>query len=289
MSDWGKVSPSMLVYAHRMAHKGNEGSDSEPSVKGNASAPAGKAAPKATPAPPPAKKPVVAGKGKWEGEDEEESDPVSDWEESSEEESEEEKPAPVVAPPKKKGTLKAKLAEKEAAKAAKNGTDDSEEYDSDAVLDPREKARRDKERELKADLSNAADLLGAAALGGTSSKELDSLISAQPRTKDDFIQLSDRIIEFIIKRHQSKPLYSSFVEHHARALALPLKDVEVRKVASGLTTLANESRRSKETKRAERRSPRRRASPAWEVQGLSEDTEIYDEALDDFGNGDDFM
>ena len=46
--------------------------------------------------------------------------------------------------------------------------DDEDEYDEDAVLDPREKARRDKERELKADLSNAADLLGAAALGGMS-------------------------------------------------------------------------------------------------------------------------
>lgn len=94
----------------------------------------------------------------------------SDWEESSEEESDEE-PAPVpVAPPKKKGTLKAKLAEKEAEKAAKkNGATESDDYDSDAVLDPKEKARRDKERELKADLNNAADLLGAAALGGLSS------------------------------------------------------------------------------------------------------------------------
>lgn len=35
------------------------------------------------------------------------------------------------------------------------------------MLDPREKARRDKEKELAADLNNAADLLGATALGGT--------------------------------------------------------------------------------------------------------------------------
>ena len=75
-----------------------------------------------------------------------------------------------VAPPKKKGTLKAKLAEKEAQKALKKDSDDDDSdddsYDSDAVLDPREKARQDKERELKADLNNAADLLGGAALGG---------------------------------------------------------------------------------------------------------------------------
>ena len=65
--------------------------------------------------------------------------------------------------------MKAKLAEKEAQKALKSDSDDdnSDSYDSDAVLDPREKARQDKERELKADLNNAADLLGGAALGGT--------------------------------------------------------------------------------------------------------------------------
>lgn len=64
--------------------------------------------------------------------------------------------------------MKQKLAEKEAQKAAARAAgEDSDEYDEDAVLDPREKARRDRERELNADLSNAADLFGAAALGGT--------------------------------------------------------------------------------------------------------------------------
>ena len=45
-------------------------------------------------------------------------------------------------------------------------SDDDDSDDSDDVLDPREKARQDKERELKADLNNAADLLGGTALGG---------------------------------------------------------------------------------------------------------------------------
>lgn len=51
-----------------------------------------------------------------------------------------------------------------ALKATKE--DDDDLYDEDAVLDPREKARRDRERELNADLNNAAELFGAAALGG---------------------------------------------------------------------------------------------------------------------------
>jgi translation initiation factor 3 subunit J len=94
--------------------------------------------------------------------------PQSDWEASSEEE---EVPAVVApaAPPKKKGTLKAKLAQKEAEKAARKAYGEDEDgYDSDAVLDPRARAKLDKEKELNSDLNNAADLLGAAALGGKS-------------------------------------------------------------------------------------------------------------------------
>ncbi|KII85163.1 hypothetical protein PLICRDRAFT_45310 [Plicaturopsis crispa FD-325 SS-3] len=243
---------------------------------------------------PPPKVPKKAVKSKWEGEDEEDSDPVSDWEASSDEE-EEKKPAPAApaAAPKKKGTLKQKLAEKEAAKAARKaaGEDSDEIYDSDDVLDPREKARRDKERELNADLNNAADLLGAAALGGTKNKDLDSLISFQPRTKEDFAELSSRIIEFIVSRHQNKPLYPSFVEHHARALAQPLKDVEVRKVASGLTTLANEKQKEQREKTSGKKKPKA-GKPALGAAKVSSrlDTSVYDEALDDFGNNaDDFM
>lgn len=83
---------------------------------------------------------------------------------------------------------------------------------------------------------------------GTSSKELDYLISAQPRTKEDFVDLSDKIVEYIIKRHQTKPLYPSFVEHLVRELAMPLRDVEVRKAASALTTLANEKQKEQKDK-----------------------------------------
>ncbi|KAJ3519287.1 hypothetical protein NMY22_g13277 [Coprinellus aureogranulatus] len=254
-----------------------EESDSEPQAK---AAPVKPAAP--------VKKPA---KSKWEGEDEEEDVPVSDWEESSEEEEEEVKPV-AAAPPKKKGTLKQKLAEKEAQKAKKKGSDDEDdvEYDSDAVLDPREKARRDKERELKADLTNAADLFGAAALGGSKNADLDALISAQPRTKEDFAKLSSQIIEFIIKRHQTKPLYASFVEQLARDLAQPLKDVEVRKVASVLTTLANEKQKEARDKASGKKKKGAKPALGGAKAVKATDVGVYDEALDDFGNDpNDFM
>ncbi|OCH85722.1 translation initiation factor eIF3 subunit [Obba rivulosa] len=249
-----------------------------------------------SPAPTPAPAPKIPVRSKWEGEDEEDDGPVSDWEASS---SEDEKPKPAaapVAPPKKKGTLKQKLAEKEAAKAAQKGAggddDDDDEYDEDAVLDPREKARRDKERELNADLNNAAELFGAAALGGTSSSELDALISAQPRTKEDFVAFSAKIMQYIVKRHQDKPLYAAFVEHHVRELAGPLRDVEVRKAASALTTLANEKQKEARDKTSGKKKPKATTRPVLGAAKVSSklDTNVYDEALDDFGNDpNDFM
>jgi hypothetical protein len=128
-------------------------------------------------------------KNKWEGEDEDNDGPVvsshhlcvlgrdvfsliigaispqSDWEASSEEE--QEKPAAAAAPPKKKGSLKQKLAEKEAARQAQLASGDGEpDYDEDAVLDPRAKARLEKQRELESDLYNAEELFGSATARG---------------------------------------------------------------------------------------------------------------------------
>ena len=55
-------------------------------------------------------------------------------------------------------------------------------------------------------------------------------------------------MDYIVKRHQNKPLYATFVEMHVKELAAPLKDVDVRKAASGLTTLANEKQREQRNK-----------------------------------------
>ncbi|KAL5504219.1 HCR1 [Sanghuangporus vaninii] len=243
----------------------------------------------------PAVKPPVK-KTKWEGEDEDDNDVASDWEESEEEEEQKPKTTAAAAPPppaKKKGSIKQKIAEKEAQKAARAAVgEDDDVYDEDDVLDPREKARRDRERQLQADLSNAVDLLGAAALGGTSDKELDKLISFDPRTKEDFQAFSKRIVDYIIKRHQNKPLYASFVEHHVRELALPLKDVEVRKAASALTTLANEKQKEQRDKAGGKKKTKAAAKPALgSTKALGKlDTNAYDEVLDDFGNDpNDFM
>lgn len=135
---------------------------------------------------------------------------------------------------------------------------------------------------------------------GTSNKELDSLITFEPRTKEDFQKFSRLIIEYIVKRQENKPLYASFVEHHARELAAPLKDVEVRKVASGLTTLANEKQKEQRDKASGKKKTKAAAKPTLgSAKALTKwvtlykslncllmiahryDTTVYNEALDD--------
>jgi len=87
------------------------------------------------------------------------------------------------------------------------------------------------------------------------------LISADLRTKEDFQDFSTKIIEFIVKRHQNKPLYASFVEHHVRELCQPLKDVETRKAASALTTLANEKQKEQRDKASGKKKPKAATKP----------------------------
>jgi len=232
----------------------------------------------------PAPAPKAAIKKKWADEDEDENnDVVSDWEAS-----EEEKPAPKTvqthaAPAKKKKSLKERLAEKEAARLA-NG-DDSPDTEDD-LLDPALKKRIERERELEADMKNASDLFGATSIGSTP-KDLADLLKANPKTKDEFVDFSNRIMEIVIKRVQNKPLYNQFVEHHIRQLATPMKDVEVRKAASVLTTLANEKQKE-QREGGKKKKPGKPALGA--VKAGRADTKVYDEALDDFGNEpDDFM
>jgi len=224
---------------------------------------------------------------RWVGEDGESDGPASDWENS---ESEEEVPPAQVsntAPPKKKGNYKAKLAEKEAARTAKS-TDD-ELFDEDAVLDPRAKALKEKQMELESDMKSAAELFGTDSSGAQ--VDIKSILNANPKTREDFVVLSRQIFEFVIKRHQDKPLYPAFVEAHAKELASSLRDVEVRKVASGLTALANE--RQKEAKDKAGQKKKKAARPVLggsKALGKAVDTRIYDEALDDFGDDpSDFM
>jgi len=225
--------------------------------------------------------PVVASR-KFEGEDEED-DVVDDWDASSDEEAE--APPQPVAPARKKMSLKARIAEREAEKARRLAEDEGE--DEESVVDEAEQRRRDKEQQLEIDLANANSLLSGTSISGKAlPTEIQELMAFNPKTKEDFEAYSKKIIEAFIKKHQEKPLYATFVEMHVKALAQPLRDVDVRKAASGLTTLANE----KQKEQRDKSSGKKKKKPALSgTKGSARvDTAAYEDALDDFGN-DDFM
>lgn len=100
-------------------------------------------------------------------------------------------------------------------------------------------------------------IIVAAAKGAPPVNEVSTL---SPKTKEEFQELSDRLIE-LISRHQEKPLYSMFVEMHVKALAAPLNDVNTRKAASALTTLANEKQKEQRDKASGKKKPKAAAKP----------------------------
>ena len=143
--------------------------------------------------------------------------------------------------------------------------------------------------------------------------DIKSILNANPKNKEEFVILSRQIFDLVIKRHQDKPLYATFVEAHAKELASPLRDVDIRKVATRLTTLANEKQREARDKASGKKKKAAKpvlggskvigkcvshhkdhfAPPQFlgAYVGCSRaDTNLYEEALDDFGNDpDDFM
>lgn len=68
---------------------------------------------------------------------------------------------------------------------------------------------------------------------------LQAILTAKPKTKEDFSDFGKNIMAVIMKNHTSNPLYPAFVEGFAKDLCEPLSAVQVRKVGSGLGTLGN--------------------------------------------------
>ncbi|CAK9779327.1 translation initiation factor eIF3 subunit [Cutaneotrichosporon oleaginosum] len=216
---------------------------------------------------------------KWAGEDEEE----DDWDVSDSEK----KPAPpkksavTAAPPKKKMTLKQKLAEKEklaAEKKARGGEDDL--IDERTEQDRRREAR---EKELEADLAVASDLMGGMEV--STSDALKAALSANPKTKADFTELSTNIVTALIKKHEDNGLFPAFVEQLAKELCGSLSAVQTRKVSSALSVLGN----TKQQEERDKASGKKKASTKPKLGATKVlakvDLDTYDDVLED----DDFM
>ncbi|KAJ1860835.1 Translation initiation factor 3 subunit J component [Coemansia sp. RSA 2703] len=213
-------------------------------------------------------------KKKWEDEDASEDESVaSDWDVSSEEEEdeeeEEEKPAPKSAPaPKPKG--------KAAAKAPSD--DESEEEEDDEAS----KRLRDRRLQQEADLKNAEDLFAGLTIKDTDMNNV--LATINPKTQAEFDEFRKALVDRITKAQNSR-LYNQFLEKLIRDLVDPLKDLDVRKIASGLTTLANEKQRAAR----EASKPKKKNKKATLSAPPKDQMDMADYSREDFDDYDDFM
>lgn len=117
----------------------------------------------------------------------------------------------------------------------------------------------------------------------TKSIDLSSLHIFNPNTKDQFTKLRETLVPLLVA-NSKKGQYSLFLQEFTKQIAKELPSEQIKKIASGLTTLSNE--KMKEEKAAEKGGKKTKAAKtksslvATRDVGSRADTQAYD---DDFG------
>ncbi|KAF9184170.1 Translation initiation factor 3 subunit J component [Haplosporangium sp. Z 11] len=232
--------------------------------------------------------PVIPAKKQWDDEDVEDDDVKEDWDASSESESEPEtKKAPVVKAPKM--TLAEKIAQraeeaerkKQAAleKIAKIPENETEE-------EKFERRQREKNAIIESDIANAADLFSGVKVTDGVVAAASKLETMKPKTKEQFNEFTTELVT-LIQKHEKQGLYVSFLEGLFRELAQGVRDVDVRKFSSTLTTLANEKQKAaKEAQKNKKKGSSKPSLAATKVASTIDTKDYSNDYNDDF---DDFM
>ncbi|KAJ1955579.1 Translation initiation factor 3 subunit J component [Dispira parvispora] len=227
---------------------------------------------------------VLSTKKKWDDEDVEDNQIKESWEDSEDEssESEAESAAPpptksdTTKPGKKRMTVAQKIAQKNASQLAGN---------DQAEMSVEERREAQLKLERNADEENAADLFAGMTIKDQKFRE--DLATMNPRSKEDFDQfrkiLVERITSFSNQRH-----YPVFVDALVRELCVPLKDTDVRKAASTLSSLANEKQKAA---RDAVKGKKKNKKPVAKVHVTTMPTKMADDAdyADAYDDLDDFM
>ncbi|KAI8075797.1 eukaryotic translation initiation factor 3 subunit J [Gilbertella persicaria] len=181
---------------------------------------------------------AVPKKNQWDDEDAEDNVKES-WEDSDQEETEmPKKAAPVI---KKKVPLKQKIAEKQAAEEQKK-----KELEAKKLAKEQEPEESDYERlqrlrrlELEADMANATDLFSGVTVADMKDKPIEEW---KPKNRVELDAYRKKVVEIVTAASKSIN-YGWFIDELLHDIAYPLKDTEVKKVASSLTVIANEKQR----------------------------------------------
>ena len=163
-----------------------------------------------------------------------------------------------------------------------------------------EKRARLKEQELDGSRAQAEELFGDLSVSNKragkavtvtdesnpgQSIDLSSLSIFNPNTKDQFTKLRDTLVP-LISANSKKGQYSLFLQEFTKQISKDLPSEQIKKIASGLTTLSNE--KMKEEKAAEKGGKKTKAAKtkttlnaSRDVGARAADTKAYDD--DDFG------
>lgn len=149
---------------------------------------------------------------------------------------------------------------------------DDEEDDSDDDEEDADKRARLRRTEQEADLKHAQDLFADIGVNNRSgpkavvsldpndpSKNVDlsALPLFNPNTKDQFLTLRETMAPIINKNH-TKAQYTIFLQEFVKLISKDLPSEQIKKIASGLTTLSNE--KMKEEKASEKGGKKSKAA-----------------------------
>ncbi|KAL9119703.1 MAG: hypothetical protein Q9187_003740 [Circinaria calcarea] len=174
--------------------------------------------------------------------------------------------------------------------------DDSSSEDEDAA----EKRDRLRRTEQDSDLKHAEDLFGNIGINKNRSAakpvvtadpsdpasaiDLSSIPLFNPTTKEEFLKLREALGP-ILTANSKKAQYTLFLREFTKQIVADLSSEEIKKIASGLTTLSNE--RMKEEKAAEKGGKKTKAAKTKATLAANRDvssradTTLYEEGLDE--------
>jgi len=252
---------------------------------------------------PPSSPPPVARRGKFDDE-EVDSDAPEAWDEEDSEVERQKAKKAAEATAKAEAEKKAK--HKSAAARRKEhiekrrlqSQDDTDSDDDDET--EAEKRERLRLEEKEGDLKHAVDLFGEIGISKrtekkavalinpndpTSTIELSALPLFNPTTKDQFLKLRETLIP-LLNANSKKAHYVLFLQELTKQISKDLPSDQIKKIASGLTTLSNE--KMKEEKIADKGGKKSKAAKSKVTLNASRDvshkadTSVYDDdGLDD--------
>lgn len=162
---------------------------------------------------------------------------------------------------------------------------EEEEASSSEDEDPAAARARVRQREQDADLMHAEDLIGNIGINRTRSDtktvvitnpsdpttaiDLSSLPLFNPTTKDQFLKLRETLTP-ILAINSKKAQYTLFMQEFTKQIVKDLPSDQIKKIASGLTTLSNE--KMKEEKAADKGGKKSKAAKSKATLVANRDT-----------------